>query len=276
MTNSGSSFDLATFDCRNVVANAQGEVFGQIIGDCVQVRSSQTIENSVELCLPLSFGTPEDIQAFNSTAQAEEAGMRFDFAVSQIVPDTYAIDLPPPLQSGTEVPGRLGTVMWNWQDSPAYGRLVPGSFHLTPANLAAEIRRDGAAGARLCSRIYSADTYCPILRLGTHFRAPIWTNATGQPRVGGFDSGCLEFDGLLAEIHRRQMPHMTSPVPYLPLDQQVAEQEVLEGRSQGVLLSVTPTSNLPVCLPGQCLMQRGNGLEVMSADASEGRCAIIC
>ncbi|CAE7337395.1 unnamed protein product [Symbiodinium pilosum] len=276
MTNSGSSFDLATFDCRNVVANAQGEVFGQIIGDCVQVRSSQTIENSVELCLPLSFGTPEDIQAFNSTAQAEEAGMRFDFAVSQIVPDTYAIDLPPPLQSGTEVPGRLGTVMWNWQDSPAYGRLVPGSFHLTPANLAAEIRRDGAAGARLCSRIYSADTYCPILRLGTHFRAPIWTNATGQPRVGGFDSGCLEFDGLLAEIHRRQMPHMTSPVPYLPLEQQVAEQKVLEGRSQGVLLSVTPTSNLPVCLPGQCLMQRGNGLEVMSADASEGRCAIIC
>jgi len=273
----GDAFNLASFDCRNIVANAQGEVFGQIIGDCVQVQSSQTIENSVELCLPLSFGTPEDISAFNSTAQVEVAGMRFDFAVSRIVPDTYETELPPPLQSGTEVPGRLGDVMWNWKDSGTHGRLVPGSFHLTPANLAAEMRTDGATGARLCSRIFAAETYCPILRLGTHFRAPIWTNATGQPRVGGFESGCARFDGLLAEIHRRQTGHMSSPVAYVPLDQQVAEEEILEARlSKGVLSTVEPISDLPVCLPGQCLVRRDNGLQIMSVDSSGGRCAINC
>ena len=70
---------------------------------------------------------------------------------------------------------------------------------------------------------------------------------------------------------------MSSPVAYVPLDQQVAEEEILEERlSKGVLSTVEPTSDLPVCLPGQCLVRRDNGLQIMSVDSSAGRCAINC
>ena len=34
------------------------------------------------------------------------------------------------LQAGAEVPGRLGPVMWNWEDSATWGRLPPGWLYL--------------------------------------------------------------------------------------------------------------------------------------------------
>lgn len=35
------------------------------------------------------------------------------------------------LQAGAEVPGRLGPVMWNWEDSVTWGRLPPGWYYLS-------------------------------------------------------------------------------------------------------------------------------------------------
>ena len=34
------------------------------------------------------------------------------------------------LQAGAEVPGRLGPVMWNWEDNAQWGRLPPGWYYL--------------------------------------------------------------------------------------------------------------------------------------------------
>lgn len=268
---------FATPACRSVVANAQGEVFGRLLGDCVHVSSSTTIENSVELCLPLTYGTPADINAFNSTPQAAAAGMRFDFALAATVPQSYEVDTPAALQAGAEVPGRLGPVMWNWEDNAQWGRLPPGWYYLSPASLPVDLRRDGAGGARLCSKIYRAEqTYCPILRLGTHPRSLIWTNASGMPKVLGFDSHCEEMDRLLREVHNLQNQKKETPVPYLPMDQHVSDVQLLQERlDRGVLPDVImPTSNMPVCLPGQCMVQKGNGFEIMAAE--EGDCAIHC
>lgn len=268
---------FATPACRSVVANAQGEVFGRLLGDCVHVSSSTTIENSVELCLPLTYGTPADINAFNSTPQAAAAGMRFDFALAATVPQSYEVDTPAALQAGAEVPGRLGPVMWNWEDNAQWGRLPPGWYYLTPASLPVDLRRDGAGGARLCSKIYRAEqTYCPILRLGTHPRSLIWTNASGMPKVLGFDSHCEEMDRLLREVHNLQNQKKETPVPYLPMDQHVSDVQLLQERlDRGVLPDVImPTSNMPVCLPGQCMVQKGNGFEIMAVE--EGDCAIHC
>ena len=274
-TSPGATLDFATPACRSVVANAQGEVFGRILGDCVHLESSTTIENSVELCVPLTYGSPEDVEQFNQTPQAMTAGARFDFALATQVPNTYAVDMPAALQAGAEVPGRLGPVMWNWEDSATWGRLPPGWLYLTPASLPVELRRDGAGGASLCSKIYSAgQTYCPILRLGTHPRSLIWTNATGMPKVLGFDSYCEEMDRVLETIHQRQSETMENPTPYLPMDQHVSDLKLLQARMSGVLPEVMPTSNMPVCLPGQCLVQKGNGFEVMAVAESE--CAIMC
>eukprot|EP00438_Fugacium_kawagutii_P010320 Skav212573 [mRNA] locus=scaffold125:268004:269004:- [translate_table: standard] len=70
--------------------------------------------------------------------------------------------------------------MWNWEDSVTWGRLPPGWYYLSlghaewcvacglvirdglvmarsPASLPVELRRDGAGGARLCSKIYAAE-----------------------------------------------------------------------------------------------------------------------
>ncbi|CAK8985770.1 unnamed protein product [Durusdinium trenchii] len=268
--------DVASTSCRSVVANAQGEVFGRIMGDCVHVASSTTIENSLELCMPLTYGSQADIDAFNQTEQAMSAGMRFDFALASQVPSTYEINTPPALQAGAEVPGRLGPVMWNWEDSDAWGRLPPGWLYLTPFSLPAELRRDGAGGARLCSKIYaSGQTYCPILRLSTHPRSLIWTNASGKPKVLGFDSDCRTLDQLLSDIHSRQSADLDMQVPYLPMDQQVSDAQLLTERLElGVLPPVEPTANVPVCLPGQCMVQKGNGFEIMPIE--EGGCAIYC
>ena len=42
------------------------------------------------------------------------------------------------LQAGAEVPGRLGPVMWNWEDSATWGRLPPGWLYLKLALHAAD------------------------------------------------------------------------------------------------------------------------------------------
>lgn len=136
------SGDPLSDSCRSVVANAQGEVFGRILGDCVHLASSGVIENALELCVPLSYGSEEDIRAFNDTEQARTTGIRFDFALaSQVggneltcgpvqVPATYGTAAPAALAEGAEVPGRLGPVMWNWEDSEEWGRLQPGWLYL--------------------------------------------------------------------------------------------------------------------------------------------------
>lgn len=79
------SGDPLSDSCRSVVANAQGEVFGRILGDCVHLASSGAIENALELCVPLSYGSSEDIKAFNDTEQARTTGIRFDFALASQV-----------------------------------------------------------------------------------------------------------------------------------------------------------------------------------------------
>ena len=38
--------------------------------------------------------------------------------------------MPKALQAGAEVPGRLGPVMWNWEDNAQWGRLPPGWYYL--------------------------------------------------------------------------------------------------------------------------------------------------
>lgn len=70
-------------------------------------------------------------------------------------------------------------------------------------------------------------TYCPILRLSTHPRSLIWTNASGKPKVLGFDSDCRTLDQLLSDIHSRQSADLDMQVPYLPMDQQVSDAQLL-------------------------------------------------
>ena len=41
-------------------------------------------------------------------------------------------------------------------------------------------------------------TYCPIVRLSTHPRSLIWTNASGKPKVLGLDSDCRGMDEIVS------------------------------------------------------------------------------
>eukprot|EP00931_Biecheleriopsis_adriatica_P060374 TRINITY_DN36256_c0_g1_i1.p1 TRINITY_DN36256_c0_g1~~TRINITY_DN36256_c0_g1_i1.p1 ORF type:complete len:2648 (-),score=427.06 TRINITY_DN36256_c0_g1_i1:64-8007(-) len=277
MLDSGT-IDLSSFQCRNVIANNHGEVIGQLLGDCVHLRSSQPLENAVELCMPLTFGTHQDIEAFNATEQGQSFGITFDFALKTRVPDTYSVDQPPPLDAGTQVPGRLGQVMWLWEDNPLHGRLPPGWAQLEPLNLPAELRKDGSGISRLCSQVFVSEmTYCPVVRLDTDFFKVLWTNSSGKPKVLGLDSGCPEWDRVLQNIHNTQAKTRTDVKPYQPTDQQVSDPEVLAERStKGQQKDLKPSSSVPICLPGSCLVSRGRGFQVMTMEKADGRCVIQC
>lgn len=93
--------------------------------------------------------------------------------------------------------------------------------------------------------------------------------------VDNFDSRCPHYDMVLSEIHRRQTH--SPPVAYVPLDQQLSDPDLMSGRaSKGELTAVEPLSTLPVCLPGQCMVQRNYGFEIMAADSALAQCAIYC
>lgn len=272
--------DVASFSCRNVVANQAGEVIGQLLGDCVHLKSTKPLENAVELCMPLTFGTSQDIAELNNTEQAQTLGLTFDVAMKTLVPNSYETMSPPKLTD--VVPGELAKVMWDWDDSPEYGRLPSGWAMLTPLELEASLVGDGAGGKRLCAKVYSVDeTYCPIVRLNSNFREVLWKNSSGLPKVVGFASACPELDQVLAPIQNKQAEMYSGPepgvAPYQPIDQQVSNSSMLRERAQkGVQTDLRPSSLLPICLPGSCIVSTSQGYEVVAASGSTGACILEC
>lgn len=279
-TTTQGPIDVSSITCRNVVANAAGQVIGQLLGDCVHLKATKNLENAVELCVPLTFGSNQEIADLGNTEQAKILGLTFDFAEKTIVPDSYDTAIPagPP----GEVPGELGQVMWLWDDSPKYGRLPSGWAKLEPLDLQAELVHDGVSGNRLCSKIYHvAKTYCPIVRLTSNFRDVLWKNSSGRRKVRGFDSACPDLDQLLAPIQNRQADIYNGPeprvAPYRATDQQISNSSTLRERGEkGVQTDLRPTSRLPICLPGSCIVSTFRGFEVVASSESGGACVLEC
>lgn len=268
--------------CRHIVANAAGEVIGQLLGDCVLFQSSTPIVNSVELCVPVPFATAATIDAFNSSVQAQSLGIEFDFAQKTVVPETYELEVPESLPGGIVVPGQLGSILWSWPENATFGRLPPGTPQLQPLGLAA-VLRDSKGGKVLCSQVYNSDwTYCPILRLKTDFYRRLWSNATGTPEpniqeVFSLESTCSELDTVLASIHSQQAQRKQSRAAYIPLDMQLSDPaNIYEIQANGLQTDTTPLSQWPVCLPGHCLVREGRGYQVVSRNAGSPQCAVIC
>lgn len=268
--------------CRHVVANAAGEVIGQLLGDCILFQSSTPIVNSVELCVPVPFVTAETVGAFNTSAQAQLLGIDFDFAQKTVVPETYELAVPESLPGGIVVPGQLGSILWSWPENATYGRLLPGTPQLQPLGLAA-VLRDSKGGKVLCSKVYGSEqTYCPIVRLKTDFYRRLWSNATGTPEpnipeVFSLESSCSELDMALASIHSLQALKKQSRAVYIPSDMQISDPSNLyKIQANGLQADTTPLSQWPVCLPGYCLVRDGRGYQVVSRSEASTECTVIC
>eukprot|EP00930_Biecheleria_cincta_P033869 TRINITY_DN23441_c0_g1_i2.p1 TRINITY_DN23441_c0_g1~~TRINITY_DN23441_c0_g1_i2.p1 ORF type:complete len:2588 (-),score=365.17 TRINITY_DN23441_c0_g1_i2:2-7765(-) len=278
--NNNAMIDVSSVTCRNVVANAAGQVIGQLLGDCVQLKATKKLENAVELCVPLTFGTNQELEDLSNTEQAKILGLTFDFAEKTVVPDSYVTNMP--AGPSTEVPGVLAQVIWDWDDNPQFGRLPPGWAKLTPLGLEAHLTSDGVGGNRLCAKIFYVEkTYCPIVRLKSNFRDVLWKNSSGLPKVLGFDSACPVLDQLLAPIQNMQAAMYAGPeprvAPYQAIDQQVSNSSMLRERAQkGVQTDLRPSSQQSICLPGSCIVSTDRGFEVVTASASGGQSILEC
>eukprot|EP00933_Yihiella_yeosuensis_P025547 TRINITY_DN19806_c0_g1_i1.p1 TRINITY_DN19806_c0_g1~~TRINITY_DN19806_c0_g1_i1.p1 ORF type:complete len:1096 (-),score=191.91 TRINITY_DN19806_c0_g1_i1:309-3479(-) len=279
-SSTGTELNITSAECRSVVPNSAGEVIGQIIGDCVHLKSSQQLVNSVELCMPLSFGGEEAIRQFNSTPQAQSLGFVLDFANKTQVPDDYRVIMPEALPAGMAVPGQIGSVMWILEESYIYGRKVPGTAMLQSLGMEAVLRA-GSGGPRLCAKVYHADTtYCPIIRLKTDFYRRLWKNSSGIPEIFSLETNCKKMDSILSEIHNIQASKSTNPDQegYYPMDQQISSVEEMNLRSQEGKkpLALKPSYALDVCFPGNCLVRRGRGFEVVSKANAGDQCVVNC
>jgi len=274
---------LDSFTCRSVVPNKHGQVIGLIIGDCVRLSSSQRLENSVEICVPLTYASDEDFRILNSTVQAQSLGYRLNFAKKIQVPDTYPTEEPRGPEAGLQVPGYLGQVVFSFEENDLYGRMPPGWSLFEPLTLDAELRDDGVGSRRLCSKIFvSEQTYCPIAVLDVDHTDYLWKNESGLPKFYGFDSTCPALDSTLAPVHNVQVEKAISQKPdaspYVPRDKQVSSLDLLAQRAQGTQ-QVQGTSSedlLPICLPGSCLVSRGRGFQVKEPSEADGECTIRC
>jgi len=285
-----STLDLDNATCRHVVANAAGEVVGELLGDCIRLGASTPLLNAVELCLPVMYDTH-----LENTPQARVTGVTFDFARKEVVPETYNTSTPPPLaESVGSVPGRLGSVLWLWASGPHYGRLQPGWALHSPLGLQASLR-SGRGGVQLCAKVFEAGwTYCPIARLAGNVFAPLSNTALEEEEEGGaeggagndgkdesegallLDSSCPGLDATLSAVQGRQVLDNRTSAPYKPVDMQVSDVEALLRHSQqgAVSQSFPVETGVAVCPTDQCLAMRGREFWVVSKSAAD--CMLHC